>query len=88
VPEKEWATELNELCKLCSNHRLIPDSMKLQDYDEPLEMRMYGDPSPVYQNMFKGRKAAIKVVWLHVPQKLDEPLSVSVVFCVRHCDPS
>jgi len=59
---------------------MIPDSMRLQNYDRPLELREYGDPSPVYQNKFKGRKVAIKVVWFYVPQKLDEPLSVSPFF--------
>ena len=61
--------------------------MRLRDYDnEPVEMREYGDPSPVYQNKFKGRKAAIKVVWLYVPQKLDEPRSVSTILSARHSD--
>lgn len=54
--------------------------MRLQNDDRSLELREYGDPSPVYQNQFKGRKVAIKVVWLYVPQKLDEPLSVSSFF--------
>ena len=62
--------------------------MRLRNYDnEPVEMRKYGDPSPVYQNKFKGRKVAIKVVWLYVPQKLDEPYRVSTnlsVCCFNH----
>lgn len=63
---------------MCGDHVLIPDSMRLRNYDnEPVEMRRYGDSSPVYQNKFKGRKVAIKVVWLYVPQKLDEPYRVS-----------
>ena len=62
--------------------------MRLKKYDnEPvLEMREYGDPSPVYQNKFKGRKVAIKVVWLYVPQKLDEPHSVSTIFSAHRSD--
>ena len=61
--------------------------MRLRNYDnEPVEMRKYGDSSPVYQNKFKGRKVAIKVVWLYVPQKLDEPYRVSTNMSVRYSD--
>ena len=59
--------KFNELCKLCGDHVLIPDSMRLRNYDnKPVELRKYGDSSPVYQNKFKGQKVAIKVVWLYV----------------------
>jgi len=61
--------------------------MRLRNYDnEPVEMRKYGDSSPVYQNKFKGRKVAIKVVWLYVSQKLDEPYRVSTILSARCSD--
>ena len=61
--------------------------MRLRNYDsEPVEMRKYGDSSSVYQNKFKGRKVAIKVVWLYVPQKLDEPYRVSTILSARCSD--
>jgi len=61
--------------------------MRLRNYDnEQVEMREYGDSSPVYQNKFKGRKVAIKVVWLYVSQKLDEPYRVSTILGVGCSD--
>jgi len=70
--------KLNELCKLCGNSRLIPDSMRIQDDgNDPLKATEYTYPSRIFQREFKGRKVAVKVVWLRVSQRLDEPLSVS-----------
>lgn len=78
IRDDEIPAKLNELCKLCSGNRMIPDSMKLQDDgNETLKATKYTHPSQIFQSEFKGRKVAVKVVWLHVPQKLDEPLSVS-----------
>lgn len=78
IPDNEVTVKLNELYKLCSSNRLIPDSMKLQDDgNEPLQVTDYTHPSQIYQSEFKGRKVAVKIVRLHFPQKLDEPLSVS-----------
>lgn len=71
-------SKLNELCKLCSTHKLIPDSLKLRDDGtEPLEATEYVHPAQIFRSTFKGRKVAVKVIRLHVPQKLDEPLTVS-----------
>ena len=37
----------------------------------------YAHTSQIFQSEFKGRKVAVKIIRLHVPQKLDEPFSVS-----------
>jgi len=78
VPENEIPVKLNELCKLCSSNKLIPDSMRLQDNEnETLNVTEYIYPSLIFQSEFKGRKVAVKMVRLYVPQKLNEPLRVS-----------
>lgn len=78
IPDDEIPAKLNELCKLCSNNRLIPDSMKFRDDgNESLKATHYTHPSQIFQGEFKGRKVAVKIIRLHVPQKLDEPLGVS-----------
>jgi len=78
VPENEVPAKLNELCKLCSSNKLIPESMRLQDNgNEPLKATEYIYPSSIFQSEFKGRKVAVKIVRLYVAQKLNEPLSVS-----------
>ena len=77
VPDNEIPVKLNELCKLCSRNKLIPDSMRLQDNgNETLKVTEYIYPSLIFQSEFKGRKVAVKVVRLYVPQKPNEPLSV------------
>lgn len=79
VPDDERPAKLNKLCKLCSKHKLIPDSMKLQDQrNNSGELTEYKGPYSVYQSEFKGRKVAIKVMRIYVPQKHDDALSVSV----------
>lgn len=78
IPEGEVPLKLNELCKLCGTHKLIPDSLKLKvDNTDHLEATEYVDPTRIFRSTFKGRKVAVKVVRLYVPQKLDEPLAVS-----------
>jgi hypothetical protein len=80
VPQHERPARLKELWKLCGKHKLIPDSMKLQGYDNGgAEAQEFNGPYSVYQSEFKGRKIAVKVIRLRVPQKFDEHLSVSVV---------
>lgn len=78
VPVHEMPKKLNELCKLCSSEKLIPDSMKLRDDgNDPLKATEHVYPCPIFQSEFKGRKVAVKIVRLYGSQKLDEPLSVS-----------
>jgi hypothetical protein len=74
----EVPAKLNELCKLCGSSGLIPESMKLRDDgNDPLEATKYMYPSPILLSEFKGRKVAVKIVRLHVSQRLEEPLRVS-----------
>lgn len=52
--------------------------MKLRDDgSDPLMATHYAHTSQIFQSEFKGRKVAVKIIRLHVPQKLDEPFSVS-----------
>jgi len=77
VPDNEIPIKLNELCKLCGSNKLIPDSMRLPDNsNEILKATEYIYPSQIFQSEFKGRKVAVKVLRLYVPQKPNEPLSV------------
>ena len=79
VPDNEIPAKLNDLCKLCSSSKLIPDSMRLPDNsNETLKATEYIYPSLIFQSEFRGRKVAVKVVRLYVPQKPNEPLSVGV----------
>ena len=82
VLEGERPAKLNELCELCGEHKLIPGSMKLRGFrDDNAEMKEYKGPYSVYQSEFKGRKVAVMVLRLYVPQTLDDTLRVSIVFC-------
>ena len=51
--------------------------MKLQDDGDLIKVTQYTHPSQIFQSEFKGRKVAVKVIRVHVSQKLDETLSVS-----------
>jgi len=69
---------------MCGKHKLIPESMKLQGFrDNSAEVKEYKGPYSVYQSEYKGRKVAVKVLRLYVPQRLDDPLKVSIVSCVH-----
>ena len=86
IPDDERPVKLKKLCKLCGKHKLIPDSMRLQAYGNgDVEIKEFNGPYSVYQGELKGGKGkvAIKVIRLYVPQKLDEPISVSVVTCTH-----
>ena len=91
MPDAKVPMKLNELCKLCGTNKLIPDSMKLQDGgDDLMKATQYTHPSQIFQSEFKGRKVAIKVIRLRLPQKLDETLSVSTLppslYLMASCD--
>lgn len=82
IPVDEVPAKLDALRKLCGSSGLIPESMKPKDdSDELLKMTRDKYPPLISQSEFNlgGRKVAIKVIRLYVPQKLDEPLSVSTV---------
>ena len=83
VPHHERPAKLKELWKLCGKHKLIPDSMKLQVYDNgSMEVKEFNGLYFMYRSEFKGRNIAVKVTRLQLPQRFDEPLSVSAVPCV------
>ena len=85
IPEAERPAKLNELSKLCGNNKLIPDSMGLRGFrDNTAEVKEYKGPYSVYQNEFKGRKVAVKVLRLYVPQRVDDHVRVSVVSRTSH----
>ena len=56
--------------------------MKLQGFrDNGGGVKEYKGPYSVYQSEFKGRKVAVKILRLYVPQRLDDPTRVNVVSC-------
>jgi hypothetical protein len=76
----ERPTMFIELRKLCGHQGLIPDSMKLQGYDNGnVEAKELNGPTFVYQSEFKGGRVAVKVIRLHVSQRSHDYPSVSVV---------
>jgi hypothetical protein len=82
VPNEERPTKLKELWELCGKHKSIPDSMKLQGYDDgSVETKEFNGPYLVYQSEFNGGKVAVKLIRLHIPQTFDECFSVSAVSC-------
>ena len=58
--------------------------MKLRDeVVDSLEATPYIHPSQIFQSTFKGRKVAVKIVRLYVPQQADEPQTVSTQLCIH-----
>ena len=83
APNNERQGKLDDLCKLCSTHKLIPDSMKLQGYrNDSVEEKEYKGPTSVHQSKFKGRMVAIKITRLYIPQEFEDPLWVGIASCV------
>ena len=79
-------SKLNELRKLCSSSKLIPDSMKLEDDVGQLEdddgqllkATESFHPTEVFRGTFKDLEVAVKISRLYVPPKDEEILSVSI----------
>jgi len=79
MSDRERLKLLNELCKLCSRHRVIPKSMHIPDCSEDSAEVECGGFADVSQGTYNGRRVAIKVVRAYVTSDLDLIRSVSVL---------
>jgi len=78
MSDRERLKLLNELCKTCSRHRVIPKSMNIPDCSEDSVEVESGGFADVSQGTHEGRRVAIKVVRTYVTSDLDLIRSVSV----------
>ena len=77
MSDQERLKLFNELCKKCSRHRLVPESMHVPDCSEGSVEVECGGFANVSQSTYKGRRVAVKVVRMYVTSDLDVILSVS-----------
>ena len=70
---------LNNLCKTCSRHRVIPTSMHIPDCSKGSVEVESGGFADVSRGTYGGRQVAIKVVRTYVTSDLDTIRSVSVL---------
>jgi len=78
MSDRERLKLLNELCKTCSRHRVIPKSMHIPDCSEDSVEAECGGFADVSQGTYEGRRVAIKVVRAYITSDLDLIRSVSV----------
>ena len=71
VLDRERLKLLNELCKICSRHRVIPKSMHIPDCLEGTVEVESGGFADVSQGTYEGRRVAIKVVRAYITSDLD-----------------
>ena len=67
----------NELCKACSRHRIIPQSMQIPDCSEDSVEVECGGFANVSRGIYEGRQVAIKVVRMYLTSDMDSIRSVS-----------
>jgi len=79
MSDRERLKLLNELCKMCSRHCVIPKSMHIPDCSEGSVEVESGGFADVSQGTHEGRLVAIKVVRAYVTSDLDLIRSVSVL---------
>jgi hypothetical protein len=77
LSNRERLKLLNELCKTCSRHRVIPKSMQIPDCSEGAVEVERGGFADVSRGTYRGRRVAIKVVRVSIADDLDVILSVS-----------
>jgi len=78
MSDRERLKLLNELCKTCSRHRMIPKSMHIPDCLEDSVEAECGGFADVSQGTYEGRRVAIKVVRAYITSDLDLIRSVSI----------
>ena len=78
MSDRERLKLLNKLCKICSQHHVIPNSMHIPDCSEDSTEVESGGFADVSQGTYEGRKVAIKVVRAYVTSDLDVIRSVSL----------
>ena len=79
MSDRERLKLLNQLCKTCSQHRVIPTSMHIPDCSEDSVEVESGGFADVSQGTYEGRRIAIKVVRVYVTSDLDLIRRVSVI---------
>jgi hypothetical protein len=79
MSDRERVKLLNNLCKMCSRHRVIPKSMHIPDCSKGSVEVEHGGFSAVSQGTYKGHRVAIKVVRVCLTSDLDVVLSVSLL---------
>jgi len=79
MSDRERLKLLNELCKTCSRHRVIPKSMHIPDCSEDSVEVECGGFADVSRGTYEGRQVAIKVVRAYITSDLDLIRSVSVL---------
>jgi len=80
MPDQKRIKLLNELCKTCSRHRVIPTSMRIPDCSEGSEEVECGGFANISQGTYEGRLVAIKVVCMYITSDLDAIYGVSLLF--------
>jgi len=78
MSDRERLKLLNELCKTCSRHRVIPKSIHIPDCLQDSVEVEWGGFADVSQGTYEGRRVAIKVGRAYVTSDLDLIRSVSV----------
>jgi hypothetical protein len=79
MSDRERLKLLNKLCKMCSQHRVIPKSMHIPDCSKGSVEVERGGFADVSQGRYQGRQVAIKVVRVYITSDLDAILSVSLI---------
>jgi hypothetical protein len=78
MPDRERRKLLNELCKICSQHCVIPTSMHIPDCsNDATEFEYAGGFSNVSKSTYRGYQVAIKVAKVNITN-LKDVRSVSV----------
>ena len=83
LSDQKWLKSFNELCKTCSRHRIIPESMHIPDCSEGSVEVASGGSADVLQGTYQGRRVAIKVVHVYI-RDLDVIFSVSLLPAPPH----
>ena len=78
MSDRERPKLFNKLCKECSQHRVVPNTMNIPDCSEGSVEVESGGFANVSQSTYKGRRVAIKVVRMYITSDLDIVLSVSL----------
>jgi len=75
MSDKDWLKLLNSLCKTCSQHLVVPNSMHIPDCSEGAVEVARGGFANVLKGTYKGRQVAIKVMRVYLTSDLDIILS-------------
>ena len=71
---------LNDLCKMCSRHQMIPSSMHMVNCLEGELIGEYnGGHATVFRSEYKGLTVAIKILRLYQTSDFDKCMKVSIL---------